>query len=278
MAGKKQMEREGKAPKSKSRNPATPSLEGYQKVIFIPDAHLKQPGDENYRAMCAFLSGLDSKDCDALVIMGDFFDFWVGYRSVVPRRYLPLLMRLSDLSRVGIKIHYTEGNHDFVIGEYFAELLDAAVHPGPWELRAGGLRIYVAHGDQIDNADRGYHVFRWALRHYPIRLLSDILPAYIVEGIGNRMSGASRKRSIGRRKIDGEVVRRFLRARFYESYDAVVFGHFHKLELDYETFGGKKRASVSVGRWMGGRYDYVALEGGNFTAKSYAFKDDESRP
>jgi UDP-2,3-diacylglucosamine hydrolase len=82
------------------------------KIIFIADCHLKGLGDPNQEALCAFLDGLFK--IDKLVILGDFFDFWVGLNNVVYTEYKPVLKSLFALSESGVEIIYIEGNHDFV--------------------------------------------------------------------------------------------------------------------------------------------------------------------
>lgn len=100
------------------------------RAIFIADAHLRQPGDENYRLLMEFLAGLRG-NVDTLYILGDLFEFWIGYDPVPFTHYLPLLDRLRELVDSGVRIEYFEGNHDFHMGPFFTETLRATVHPGP---------------------------------------------------------------------------------------------------------------------------------------------------
>ncbi len=235
------------------------------RVVFIPDAHLRDPADDDYRDMMVFLDGLIERlaPSDTIVIMGDLLDFWVGFRYVVPYCYLPILDRLYTLSKKGITIHYTEGNHDFFMGPFFTNFMGAQVHSGPWELTHSGLRIYIAHGDQVNPRDRGYRLLRWVLRSLPMRLIRHLAPPFVIERIARAMSRASRVYT-DTKKDDKEVLgREFAVTRFFEGYDAVVLGHFHLpttwgMELD-----GRRRVYVNTGCWMESR-QYVELDGGKF--------------
>ncbi len=80
------------------------------RTLFLADAHLRQEADDNYRLLMRFLAGLRG-ETETLYILGDLFDFWIGYpRSAFPH-YLPLLEALEELRRSGTRIVYLEGNH-----------------------------------------------------------------------------------------------------------------------------------------------------------------------
>ncbi|MRR35913.1 UDP-2,3-diacylglucosamine diphosphatase, partial [bacterium] len=100
------------------------------RAIFIADAHLRHEGDQNYRLLMEFLAGLRGA-VDTLFILGDLFEFWIGYETVPFTHYLPILDRLKELAESGTEIVYLEGNHDFHMGPFFTETLGARVYPGP---------------------------------------------------------------------------------------------------------------------------------------------------
>jgi UDP-2,3-diacylglucosamine hydrolase len=240
-----------------------------EKIIFIADSHLADPEDEDYRAMTAFLDRLNgdilsSESKASLVILGDLFDFWVGYKKSVPRRYQEVVERLFSLSRNAVKIHYTEGNHDFFMGPIFTDHIGAVVHSGPWEIQAQGLRIYVAHGDQVNKKDYGYRLLRFVLRTPLVRLIIKILPSFVLEALGEKMSRTSRAYTDRKDDDHEEIAWNFALSRFAEGYDAVVIGHFHESKLKKTTLNGRECVYVNAGRWMGGNYDYVILERGKF--------------
>jgi len=98
--------------------------------VFIADAHLRSPEDENYRKLLLFLAGLRGTT-DTLFIMGDLFEFWIGYRHPPFTHYFPVLEQLRRLTESGTRIIYFEGNHDFHMGPFFKETLQARVYRGP---------------------------------------------------------------------------------------------------------------------------------------------------
>jgi UDP-2,3-diacylglucosamine hydrolase len=240
------------------------------RVVFIPDAHLRDPGDDDYRDMTAFLDELieDLSPSDAVVIMGDLFDFWIGFRYVVPYRHLPILQRLHALSAKGVTIHYTEGNHDFNVGPFFTEFIGAHVHPDPWEFMHSGMRIYVAHGDQVNTKDRGYRLLRVLERSLPFRLIYLLTPPFVIERIARAMSRASRVYTDTKKDDKEKLGREFAVARFFDAYDAVVLGHFHQETTWGMEINGRRRVYVNTGSWME-RRQYVELSGGRFQRVTY---------
>jgi UDP-2,3-diacylglucosamine hydrolase len=246
---------------------------GKGRVVFIPDSHLTGPEDNDYLAMTDFLDDLAARldPSDTLVIMGDLFDFWVGFRYVVPYVYLPILARLHDISKKGVTIHYTEGNHDFFMGPCFTDLIGAQVHAGPWELSHEGMRIYVAHGDQVNRRDWGYRFLRGLLRSLPVRTLRHLLPPFVIERVARRMSGASRVYTDTKTDDKEALGREFAVTKFFAGYDAVVLGHFHHSVFWSMELGGKQHTYINAGSWQG-RHEFVELEGKTFRPSNYTSK------
>ncbi len=239
--------------------------DGSGRIVFLPDAHLSDPQGEDFRDLVAFLDELTASlgPADAVVIMGDLFDFWMGFRYVIPYKFLSVLSSLLTLSRRGVAIHYTEGNHDFFMGPFFTESLGATVHPSQWELTHGGLRILVAHGDQVNKKDWGYRFLRRLLRSLPVKVLGRLVPPFMLEKIARAMSRASRVYTDNKKDDREGICREFAVLRFFEGYDGVVLGHVHQPDLWKMELDGRRRTYVNVGRWMD-RRDYVVLEGDEF--------------
>ncbi len=107
--------------------------------IFLADAHLLDPSDANYRRLLAFLDR-QRGSVGTLYLLGDIFEFWVGYHHTVFAPYVPLLEALRRLREAGARIVYVEGNHDFHLGPYIEETLGCTVLPdgGGWRSTAAG--------------------------------------------------------------------------------------------------------------------------------------------
>ena len=146
------------------------------RTVFIADAHLVSPEDANYRLLLRFLHELEG-ELDTLYIMGDLFDFWLGFPSHPFTQYDEVLDALERLVQRGCRLVYFEGNHDFHLGTIFSQRLKAEIHSGPAIESVQGKRLYLCHGDQINREDRFYRLLRFLLRtrlvavsvsHFPV--------------------------------------------------------------------------------------------------------------
>ncbi|SNB48033.1 UDP-2,3-diacylglucosamine diphosphatase [Geobacter sp. DSM 9736] len=236
--------------------------------VFIADAHLRHPNDENYRRLLAFLETL-SGTTDTLFILGDLFEFWIGYRKLAFPHFLPVLGQLRQLRENGVKIVYCEGNHDFHMGPYFKETLDARISSGVMEVELDGRRVHLCHGDQINRADYGYRMLR-ALLHSPLtKLLTYVVPPSVASALAEWMGGQSRKKHARRRtRWDyHSILRRYAESLFASGCDVVVTGHFHQpLVEPWEC--DSRRIIVSLGDWIT-HFSYGEWVDGEITLKSF---------
>ncbi|MGE5812753.1 MAG: UDP-2,3-diacylglucosamine diphosphatase, partial [Ignavibacteria bacterium] len=94
--------------------------------LFISDIHLglQSPEIENKkeRLLEKFLN--DSAGiADELFIVGDLFDYWFEYKKVYQKGFFRTLTALQDLTDAGVKVHYLIGNHDFMHGNFFRDII-----------------------------------------------------------------------------------------------------------------------------------------------------------
>ena len=219
------------------------------RAVFLADAHLRQPADRNYRALLSFLDEQEGRT-DLLIILGDLFEFLIGYPDSDFPHYQPVLRRLLSLKATGTRIVYCEGNHDFHLGSFFSETLGATVHPGPAIIDLGGMRTLICHGDQINRGDLPHRLLRALLHGSLVRALIPVVPARVACAIAERLGRRSvGKRSKKKRRFDGRtMIRGFADQWFENGCDAVVNGHFHLPFL--ETSDDGRRTLLSVGDWI----------------------------
>ncbi len=235
--------------------------------VFIADAHLKHPHDENYRTLLRFLATLPG-NTDTLFILGDLFEFWIGYPTPVFPHYAPVMEQLRLLTDKGVKIIYFEGNHDFHMGPLFTGELQAEVHRGPAVMNIDGKTVYLCHGDQINRADYWYRFLRVVLHCSLTSMLIPLAPVSLAAVIAAFMSrNSSRQHGKRQRRWDYAVLlRKFAAARFREGCDVVVSGHFHLPFAERSASGG--RELVSLGDWIT-QFSYVEWRDGQITLKTF---------
>ncbi len=236
------------------------------KDIFIADAHLLDPADENYRRLLAFLDEIRGST-RTLYLLGDIFEFWVGYRHVVFTPYVPVLEALRRLREAGAQIVCLEGNHDFHLGPYFTEVLGVRVFPDGGTVEIDGKQVFLGHGDLVNPEDSGYRKLRRFLRSAPMRLAIKAVPPDLAWEISRWASRQSKKTHEHKRRRwnPEQMLTTHAEQRFVEGHEAVITGHFHAPLFKWTDQG----VLIGLGDWIT-QYSYATFEDGEFCLRTYA--------
>lgn len=238
------------------------------RAIFIADAHLVSPDDSSYRLLLRFLSELEG-ELDILYIMGDLFDFWVGFPSHPFTQYNAVLDALERLVTRGCRLIYFEGNHDFHLGTIFSQRLKAEIHTGPSIESVQGRRLYICHGDQINREDRQYHLLRYLLRTRLVAAAVRHFPPAWAEKIRERLQKRSQAGYVEKtaRWDYRQILLDFALSLQREGCDGLVTGHFH-LAL-HEKVPETEFTILSLGDWMEQR-TYGEMRDGELRLMTYS--------
>lgn len=131
-------------------------------TLFISDLHLAGERPALSEAFCAFLRG-PAAAAEALYILGDLFEVWLG-DDLVPPDYQAALTAMRELSDAGVPLYVMHGNRDFLLGERFAELSGARLLPDPTRIDLYGTPTLLMHGDTLCIDDVPYQQFRAMVR------------------------------------------------------------------------------------------------------------------
>lgn len=239
------------------------------RMVFIADGHLKGLNDPNQGALVRFL---DSLKADTLAVMGDLFDFWTGSNSVATAQYAPVLDALLRLKKRGTKIMYFEGNHDFSMGPFFTNDLEAKVFEGLSEIRLGKNRFVLGHGDTV-SMSTGYRLWRAYLRSPVFRVMAAIATPPAVWAIANRLSKKSRKRSYPVKENMTELrLRDFARDEIGMGADFVVLGHSHESGVTRLESAGREGIYANPGSWAKDK-SYLVFDGKSFVIERWRERD-----
>lgn len=128
-------------------------------IYFLSDAHLGSRAIEHPRTherrVVNFLDAIKHK-AEAVYLLGDMFDFWFEYKEVVPRGYTRFLGKLSELTDMGVEVHYFVGNHDQWMDDYLEKECGVILHHHPETIELHGKEFYLAHGHGLDYRDRNW--------------------------------------------------------------------------------------------------------------------------
>ena len=127
-------------------------------IGFISDLHL---GPDTPGLQQRLEAWLGRTDLDALFILGDLFEAWVGDDALT----LPYAQRAAHtLAQTGLPLFFVHGNRDFLLGTRMADACKLRLLPELSVLEAFGERLLLAHGDAQCLSDHSYMAFRAQVR------------------------------------------------------------------------------------------------------------------
>jgi UDP-2,3-diacylglucosamine hydrolase len=241
-------------------------------IYFVSDVHLGAPALNNNREReLLFTRWLDEiKDTVAeLYLMGDIFDFWYEYKKVAPRGFTRVLGRIADLTDRGIPVHFFPGNHDLWVFDYLGEETGVIVHRKEIIREIFGKKFFLAHGDGIDQSDKGYLLLKKIFTNKPLQWLFSRLHPNFALWIAHKWSASSRLSKSDNEPdfmVNQDGMYKFA-ADFLKStpVDYFVMGHRHRLAMEKMD---EQTTFVLLGEWIGS-YSYGVFDGNKFELKKY---------
>lgn len=236
-----------------------------KKIYFLSDFHLGAPNAADSlvreKKIVNFLEEI-KKDAAIIFIVGDLFDFWYEYRTVVPKGYVRILGKLAELTDMGIVIHFFVGNHDMWMKNYFQQELNIQVYFEPREFEFNQKKFYIGHGDGLGPGDHGYKMLKKIFRNPFCKWLFGILPPVAGVGLANFSSRRSRAvTGTNDGKFLGEenewLIQYCKELLTTRQYDYMIFGHRH-LPIDYPLQPGCRY--INLGDWIR-YYTYAVFDG-----------------
>jgi UDP-2,3-diacylglucosamine hydrolase len=235
-----------------------------KKVYFASDNHLGAPTQaESAPRERLFVQWLDEikADVGVLFLLGDLFDFWFEYKTVVPKGFVRVLGKLAELADAGIAIHFFVGNHDMWMLDYLEKEIGLNVHHQTKEFTFNNKTFFIGHGDGLGPNDKGFKrmkkvfsssFFQWCYRW----LHPDIgvrLGQYL--SLKNKLiSGEEDALYLG---DDEWLVNYTKRKQAEKERDFYVFGHRHiPLDIPIEPNG----RYINLGDWIT-HYTYSVFDG-----------------
>ena len=245
-----------------------------QKVYFASDNHLGAPTPQDSMPReKKFVAWLDEikKDAAAIFLIGDLFDFWFEYKTVVPKGFTRTLGKLAELSDAGIPIFFFVGNHDLWMNGYFETELNIPVYHKPQDFVINDTRFFIGHGDGLGPGDKGYKrmkkvftnpFFKWLFRwlHPDIGMR---IAQYL--SVKNKLiSGDDDATFLGE---ENEWLAQYSKKKLEEEHrDFFIFGHRHlPLEIDLS----EKSRYVNLGDWIQ-YYTYGVYDGTSLNLETYS--------
>jgi UDP-2,3-diacylglucosamine hydrolase len=222
----------------------------WRTVDFISDLHLQADQPATFTAWQHYL---ESTPADAVFILGDLFEVWVGDDAVgedLSARSAGFDARCVQAMGEAagrLALFFMHGNRDFLVGQALMDLCNATLLADPTvlEFPAGsGRRWLLSHGDALCLGDTDYMEFRRQVRSAewqrtflakPLAERQEIARALRRQSEARKQSGASYA------DVDADAARQWLRA---ANAPALIHGHTHKPAL-HDLGGGLSRVVLS---------------------------------
>ncbi len=242
------------------------------KVYFASDFHLgvpaKLPSREREKLIVRWLDEV-SRDATEIYLVGDVFDFWFEYSTVVPKGYTRLLGKLAELTDGGIPVYFFIGNHDMWMFKYFEEELGIPTYREPIIREIQGKKMMIGHGDGLGPGDNGYKFIKKVFANPVCQWLFARLHPNLGIGIANYWSAKSRYANVEPDRFvseENEWLVQFAKDTLKENhFDYFVFGHRH-LPISFNLPGGSKY--INLGDWLT-HQSYGIMENGDLQLAFY---------
>ena len=244
-----------------------------KKIYFSSDNHLGAPTpEESLPRELKFVRWLDmvKEDAAAIFLLGDLFDFWFEYKTVVPKGFVRVLGKLAEITDSGIPVYFFVGNHDLWMKTYFEDQLNIPTYRDVKEFTFNNQEFLIGHGDGKGPGDKGYKrmkkvftnpffnwLFRWLHPEIGMRLAQYL-------SVKNKIiSGDEDKKFLGE---DNEWLAQYCKRKLEtKNYNYFVFGHRH-LPLEIELNPSSKY--INLGDWIT-HFTYGEFSGTEFKLKTF---------
>jgi UDP-2,3-diacylglucosamine hydrolase len=223
-----------------------------KKTWFISDLHLDPNRPHLFTVLLEFLDRIEPQ-ADALYILGDLFEFWVGddlIESSLGKAYIPILQRLRTLSDQGVAVYFTQGNRDFLVRETFVQYIGAKLLPDTQVINLYGKPTLILHGDTLCTDDKGYQRMRALFR---MKLIQKIYLSLSLENRTKRAQGvrhATKKQTQEKHysilNVNQQAVKQLMQER---GVTQMIHGHTHRPAIHKLTVNGEKATRFVLGDW-----------------------------
>lgn len=243
------------------------------KIYFASDQHFGAPNHKDSaireKKFLEWLCFIEN-DVTALFLLGDLFDFWFEYQTVVPKGFVRILGKLATMSDKGIPIYFFVGNHDLWMTNYFEKELKIKVYHEPQKFYFNNKSFYIGHGDGKGPGDIGYKrmkkVFTSPFFQFLFRWLHPDIGVKIAQhlSIKNKLiSGAEDIHFLGE---ENEWLVQYAKRKLEdEPFNYFVFGHRH-LPLDISLT--ETSTYYNLGDWIQ-YFTYGVFDGENFKLEKF---------
>lgn len=232
------------------------------RTLFIADLHLSEKHPQITDTFFSFLEN-ETKDIDALYILGDLFEVWIGDDECTQLSEKVATQLSITAQKNNFIIYYIHGNRDFMLGQQYAQKSSMKLLNEHSEIDLYGTKALVMHGDTLCLADKSYQTMRKVIHNPLIQTIFNLLPLSLRRKIGAKLRNASQENTKSKsREIMDVTQSEVIRLMVKHQVKTLIHGHTHHVaEHTIESAEGKLMR-FDVGDWFN-HFSYVEAQKGS---------------
>lgn len=240
-------------------------------TLFVSDLHLDASRPQISAQFLQFLAAAqgcanvadagwvgatDDRQIDALYILGDLFEYWIGDDDPQPLA-AEIAEALHALADTGVPIHFIRGNRDFLLGDVYAARAGLRILPDPCVITLYDRPTLLMHGDLLCTGDTVYQAFRRQSRDpdWQRDMLAQPLAVRMALALRARAASAAHQQSLGQGRVGAteditDVSADAVEATFARyGVDRLIHGHTHRPAIHSSMVSGTPCTRIVLGDW-----------------------------
>ncbi|MBQ4831857.1 UDP-2,3-diacylglucosamine diphosphatase [Pseudoalteromonas sp. MMG010] len=219
-------------------------------TYFIADLHLSENRPDISEHFYSFLNThIINKHVDALYILGDFFEVWVGddYHTELSITVAKALKKVSDN---GTPVYFIHGNRDFILREAYAKQAGMTLLPEQVVVDLYGTATVILHGDEMCTQDIEYQKFRTKSRGWWWPRLMLAMPLWYRKKVARKARDKSKKNQANTSLDILDVTTESVLHTFAKhGVKNMIHGHTHRPHVHTYTVDGQTLTRTVLGDW-----------------------------
>lgn len=218
------------------------------KTYFISDLHLSPDRPDITACFKSFLDTIE-QDVDALYILGDLFEAWIGDDDI--NDFTDSVANyISSLKSKNIPVFFIHGNRDFLIRESFADKAGMTLLPENVVINLYDSGCLLMHGDELCTKDIEYQKFRKKARGWWWPRLVLLLPLKVRQNIAKNGREKSQKNQMNlSQEIMDVTPEEVLKVMSQNNVNLLIHGHTHRPAIHELTVNNSQAKRIVLGDW-----------------------------
>ncbi len=217
-------------------------------TLIISDLHLQESEAETTAFFNQFMAS-QAPAADALYILGDFFEYWIGDDDLTPF-HQKVINQLRQLSDKGIPVYFMRGNRDFLIGKKFAKRAGLTLLDDPYCVNLYGETMILSHGDSLCTRDIEFQKFRKKTQNRFLRWCFLITPLKLRRKMALVARTKSKKHTKNKAADIMDVTPEEVVSLLSENNSQrLIHGHTHRPAIHKITVNNKPAERIVLGAW-----------------------------